>query len=152
MHNNCGFTLIELMIIVAIIAFLSMLSVPSLLRVLAKAKRAEAYLYLHTLAQAQKAYHAEHGSYTKKIGKKGSDSLQWEPEGNYNYTYGFPEGAEGDGHFTGQLNTPPSLLSGATISKNGFILYAAGYIYGDKPDIISIDHHHVIRIVNDALG
>lgn len=126
-----------------------MLSLPSLWTFLAKAKRSEAYLYLRTIAQAQKIYFIEHGSYTKNIG--GADGLGWQPEGTFNYTYGFPDGAEGEGYFTGLLKTPASALAGASISRNGFTIYAAGNIYGDKPDIISIDHRHVIRIVSDAL-
>ncbi len=68
MPHKPGFTLFELMIVIAIIAALSALSVPSLMRYAAKAKRAEAYLYLRTLAHAQKAYFVEQGTYTKKIG------------------------------------------------------------------------------------
>lgn len=148
--NASGFTLVELMIVIAIIAFLSMLSIPSLLRVLAKAKRSEAYLYLRTIAHAQKAHFIEHGSYTKNIG--GADGLGWRPEGIYNYTYGFADGSEGEAHFTGTLKTAASALSGATISRSGFIIYAAGHIYGDKPDVISIDERNVIKIVHDALS
>ena len=39
MEKREGFTLVELMIVVAIIAFLAMVSVPSFTRFLAKAKR-----------------------------------------------------------------------------------------------------------------
>ncbi len=144
-----GFTLVELMVVIAIIACLTMVSLPGLLKFLAKAKRSEAYLYLRTLAQAQKSYFIEHGTYTKNIG--GSSGLGWQPEGTFNYSYGFPDGAEGEGHFTGQLKTSPALLSGASVSRTGFTLYAAGQIYGDKPDIISIDEKNVIKIVSDAL-
>ena len=56
-----GFTLIELMIVVAIIAFLSMVAVPSFMRFLAKSKRAEAYVNLHSIYAAQKAFWAENG-------------------------------------------------------------------------------------------
>ena len=66
MPHKPGFTLFELMIVIAIIAALSALSVPSLMRYAAKAKRAEAYLYLRTLAHAQKAYFVETGDLYKK--------------------------------------------------------------------------------------
>lgn len=145
-----GFTLVELMIVIAIIACLSFISIPSLLKFVAKAKRSEAYLYLKTVAHAQKSYFIEHGTYSKNIG--GKEGLGWQPEGIFNYTYGFPDGAEAEGHFTGALKTPASLLSGATVSRMGFTIYAAGYIYGEKPDILSIDERNVIKIVSDALA
>lgn len=142
-----GFSLLELMIVIAIIAVLSMISMPSLMKTLAKAKRAEAYIHLRSLANAQKAYFAECGSYTKNL----CTDLHWKPEGNVLYTYGFSDGADGETHFVGQLKTPASALSGASISANGFTLYAAGLIYGEKPDILTVDQHGAIKIVHDGL-
>lgn len=149
MEGCRGFTLIELMIVIAIIACLSMISVPSLMKFLAKAKRAEAYIHLRMLANAQKAYFAEHGRYTKNIGSSG---LGWVPDGAVNYTYGFCDGAAGESYFIGELKTQPSALTGSSISQNGFILCAAGQIYGEKIDIISINERCVIKILSDALS
>lgn len=150
MNRPAGFTLVELMIVVAIVAFLSMVSIPSLMKFLAKSKRSEAYLYLRTLAQAEKSYYIETASYTKKLA--GADGLGWKPEGAFYYTYGFPDGGEGKGHFTGQLKTPASALSGAGITRDGFTIYAAGNIYGSTIDILSIDQNGVIKIVQDGLA
>ncbi len=44
--KRTGFTLVELMVVVAIIGFLAMIAVPNFMRFLAKAKRAEAYMNL----------------------------------------------------------------------------------------------------------
>ncbi len=144
-----GFTLIELMIVVAIIACLSMLAVPNLMKVLAKAKRSEAYLYLRTLAQAQKIYHAEHGKYTTTL--NGQGGLGWRPEGSYNYTYGFAGTAEGVGHFVGKLGTSASSLSAAKIGDTTFTIAAAGKIYGDTVDILTINEEGTLTQVSDAL-
>ncbi len=144
-----GFTLIELMIVVAIIACLSILSVPHLMKTLAKAKRSEAYLYLRAIAQAQKVYYAEHGRYTATL--NGPEGLGWTPEGFYNYTYGFAGSQEGVGHFIGKYETPASALSAAQISDNGFTIAAAGRIYGDTHDILTIDEQGRITLVQDAL-
>ena len=149
MSYRDGFTLIELMIVVAIIACLSILSVPSLLKVLAKAKRTEAYLYLRAIAQAEKIYYAEHGRYTTIL--NGPNGLGWKPEGSYNYTYGFTGTQEGVGHFIGKLGTPALSLSGAQISDNRFTIAAAGNIYGETPDILTIDEQGVITLISDAL-
>ena len=37
------------------------------------------------------------------------------------------------------------------MSKKAFKIYAAGTIYGEKPDILSVDENQQITIVSDAL-
>lgn len=148
---KAGFTLIELMVVVAIIAFLSMISIPSLTKFLAKAKRSEAYVNLGSLAMAQKAYWAEHGTYATAL--NGPDSLNWKPQGNFQYTYGFATGTNGVNHFIGKLGTAASALTGSQISPDGFKIYAAGDIDGDgEPDILSVDENSVITLVKDDLS
>lgn len=145
-----GFTLIELMVVVAIIAFLSMVSIPSLTKFLAKAKRSEAYVNLGSLAMAQKAYWAEHGKYATVL--YGPDGLNWKPQGNFQYTYGFAEGANGVNHFIGKLGAPASTLAGSQLTGDGFKIYAAGDIDGDgQADILAVDENSVITIVQDDL-
>src|SRR5579872_2339804 len=127
-----GFTLIELMIVIAIIAFLAMVSVPTFTRFLAKAKRAEAYMNLHSICAAEKAYWAEHGKYTDVL--FGSNGAGWKPEGykgggegeGFYYTYGFGNGSEGRTYFTGKLKTPSSNLGRSNANDTGFVAVAAG--------------------------
>src|SRR5207244_4018945 len=103
-----GFSLMELMVTVAIMALLAVIAMPNFMRFLAKAKRAEAYANLHAIYAAQKAYWVEHGTYSPVLLGKGG--VGWKPEGysgggekeNFYYTYGFP-GAEGQHYFTGKL-------------------------------------------------
>lgn len=156
--KRSGFTLIELMIVVAIIAFLAMVSVPTFTRFLAKAKRAEAYMNLSSLYAAQKAYWAENGSYTSNL--SGDKSAGWKPEGysgggsgeNFYYTYGFG-GSEGRNYFTGKLNTPSSHLGQSRADQNSFVVVATGDILGNgNPDIITVDENNRITIVQDALA
>jgi prepilin-type N-terminal cleavage/methylation domain-containing protein len=145
--NKAGFTLIELMIVVAIITFLSVLAVPSLMKSLAKAKRAEAYVNLSSLAMAEKAYFAEHGSYTTNI----ADDLGWKPGGNFNYTYGFP-GTTNKNNFVGALKTAATELKQSQLSADGFTITAAGDIDADGvADIIAIDDNNVVTILQDDL-
>lgn len=153
-----GFSLIELMVVMAIIAFLSVLAVPQFTRFLAKAKRTEAYVNLSALYAAQKAFYVEHGYYANSL--YGPGSLGWRPEGysgggkneKFYYTYGFSNGSEGTHYFTGKLETPQSNLSAARADKNSFVLVAAGDIVGNgKPDILSVDENNNIVIVQDGL-
>lgn len=147
---NYGFSLIELLIVIAIIAFLTALSAPSFFKFLAKSKRSEAHITLRSLYIAQKAYWMEHASYTNKI--SGPASLGWKPEGTLQYTYGF-SGAEGTNCVIGALKTPGSALAPAKATANEFIIVAAGDIDGDgNPDVLTIDHNGVIKIVADDLA
>jgi prepilin-type N-terminal cleavage/methylation domain-containing protein len=146
---SSGFSLMELLIVIAVIAFLSALAVPSLFKFLAKSKRSEAYMTLRSLAMAEKAYWLEHGSYTTNL--SGSNGLGWKPEGMLQYTYGFP-GGEGAQCFIGALKAPGSALQGAGVKDNGFTIMAAGDIDGDgQIDLISIDQNGTITVVNDDL-
>ncbi|MBW2495714.1 MAG: prepilin-type N-terminal cleavage/methylation domain-containing protein [Deltaproteobacteria bacterium] len=58
-----GFTLIELMIVVAIIGVLAAIAVPSFRNYQLTSKRAEAFANLSSLGKAQKAYFAEFNDY-----------------------------------------------------------------------------------------
>jgi len=147
--KRCGFSLIELMVVIAIIAFLAMIAVPNFNRFLAKAKRAEAYMNLSALYAAEKAYFAEHGTYSDAL--IGENSIGWKPEGNYYYSYGF-SGATGKNNFIGKLGTAASHLHIGKAGKEGFVAVAAGDIDNDgTPDILTVDENNVITVVQDDL-
>lgn len=146
-----AFSLIELMVVVAIIAFLAMVSVPTFRRFLYKCKRSEAYMNLHAMYAAQKAYWAEHGKYSDAL--SGENSIGWKPEGSIYYTYGFASGVEGKNYFTGTLGTPSSALSDAKATPNSFVMIAAGDIDGDgEPDVLAINEKNEITIIKDDLA
>ncbi|MBN3040672.1 MAG: prepilin-type N-terminal cleavage/methylation domain-containing protein [Candidatus Omnitrophica bacterium] len=58
-----GFTLVEIMIVVAIIALLSAIAIPNLLRARSNANESNAAAAMHTLVAAQVAYRATHSNY-----------------------------------------------------------------------------------------
>jgi len=58
-----GFTLIELMIVVAIIGILASIAIPSFINYQLTSKRAEAFANLGALAKAQKSYYAEFNTF-----------------------------------------------------------------------------------------
>lgn len=136
--KNKAFTLIELMIVIAIIAFLATISIPQYFKYQAKAKQAEVAMNLASLHLAQQAYFAEHGEYTTVL--SGEGGLGWKPEGykgggkgeSFYYTYGFnvPGAAEGVHYFTGKLEAPVSALGASSADKTTFVAKAAGDIMG----------------------
>ena len=58
-----GFTLIELMVVIAIVGVLSSVALPSLRKYVYKAKRTEALVNLKGIHTSQTAYRFEHGEY-----------------------------------------------------------------------------------------
>jgi len=107
MRRKVGFTLIELMIVVAIIGLLATVAVPTFQRYQNKARRSEGYTNLASLAKTQKAYHAEFGSFvgvlSQPLGALGElpgpekrssvsvgpafATVGWYPEGDVYYDY-----------------------------------------------------------------
>ncbi|MFH1832113.1 MAG: type II secretion system protein [bacterium] len=163
MKNNIkskAFTLIELMIVVAIIAFLAAISVPQYFKYISRARQAEVAMNLASLHTAQQAYFAEHAQYCMNL--SGPESIGWKPAGykegatqqNFYYTYGFnfPGAQEGVHFFTGKLNTPKESL-GETYSKmDSFLAKAAGDIGGKgKLDVWQVDESRSIQNIQKGI-
>lgn len=85
MKNNKGFTLIELMIVVAIIGILAAIAIPNFMNYQCKAKQSEAKTVLGNIRVAQEAYLAEYDTYSATTGPLGV-SLKGDPR--YDYTIG----------------------------------------------------------------
>lgn len=150
MLKKSGFTLVELMVVVAIIALLSLIALPKYWRFHAKAKRAEVYLNLSALHTAEKLYWAEHSKYSDKIA--GPDSIGWQPDGQSNYTYGF-SGTPNINYVLGKLGKDTGALSQSFANNTGFIAVAVGDIDGDgKLDVITINENREIKIIQDDLS
>ena len=77
-----GFTLIELMIVVAIIGILAAIAIPNFLRYQAKTKQSEAKTNLSSIFTSEIAYFGEYDTFTGDM-----NDLGWEPEGDTRYTY-----------------------------------------------------------------
>lgn len=137
------------MIVVVIIGFLAIVAIPSYQRFMARAKRSEVYLNLGAIYMAEKAYHAEHGTYSSVL--TGEGGIGWQPEGKPQYTYGFP-GTAGKNYVQGALKAPLEELAPARAGTDDFTVVAVADIDGDgKPDVIAINDKREIKIIKDDL-
>ncbi len=72
MKRNLGFTLVELMIVVAVIGVLAAIAIPQYDSYVRKSKRSEAKVALNSLAQLQESFYANNGNrYASKLGSGG---------------------------------------------------------------------------------
>ena len=67
LKTNKGFTLIELMIVVAIIGILAAIAVPNFQNYQAKARQSEAKISLGTVHSQEISFNAEYGKYTNSL-------------------------------------------------------------------------------------
>src|SRR5207248_574188 len=77
-----GFTLIELMIVVAIIGILAAIAIPNFIKFQARSKQSEAKANLKALFTAEKAFMQEKDRYSALVGEMG-----FSPERNNRYAY-----------------------------------------------------------------
>jgi type IV pilus assembly protein PilA len=108
MMQSKGFTLIELMIVVAIIGILAAIAIPNYMNYQMKAKTSEAKANLGAIKTSEVAYMAENDVYRVCAGAGGTpddekhafdangtgfDDIGFEPSGPVYYLYGVSDGA-----------------------------------------------------------
>jgi len=84
LNNKRGFTLIELMIVVAIIGILAAIAIPNVISYLKKSKTAEAKQFLSTLRTLEEAYKAENDTYSNSL-----TAIGWTTPTNWKYYSSF---------------------------------------------------------------
>ncbi len=178
--NQAGFSLVELMVVVAIIGILASLAIPSIGKYMAKARQSEAKTQLSSLYTAEKAFFAEYTAFDERFA-----ALGYSPEGNLRYNVGF--GAAGfvatiaNGYtmpigllpdrstitycgaagavvnacstLNGATNVPPPALPAAnTTTSNTFLAGATAIIHEGVPagDFWTITNNKIL--VNTASG
>lgn len=90
LNKKSGFTLVELLIVVAIIGILATIGIPTYQKMIGKAKKSEAKVALGGVRTSEIAFNSEYASYGDNLAKMGFDvgPNQYSPTAIY--TVGFP--------------------------------------------------------------
>ena len=112
-NSNKGFTLIELMIVVAIIGILAAIAIPNFLKYQAKSKTSEAKVNLKGVFTSEQSYFAEANTYAVFA------TVNYEPAGGWSAVkyYTFSDDAGATAHGAGNESTTNTVL---TAWLNGF--------------------------------
>lgn len=171
--SEAGFSLLELMTVVAIIGLLAIIVIPNYSRFQAKARASESKAQLAALFTAQKSFNAEFNSYHTD-----APAIGYRPEALLRYIIGFNAASthaivEYVGPALNPANlstavagvctnagcniavTPAGITLGVvslatTATISGFKAAAEGYVGGTAVDVWSIDQSKTI--VNDSPG
>ena len=154
-----GFTLIELMIVVAIIGILAMIAIPNFIKFQCRAKQSEAKSNLKALFQAQKSFMSEHDEYASLA------RVGFAPEPGNRYTYcnaaNDCRACEDGSNITGGKNfcngvtatqvgcTPGPSHTGTNEATDQFTSCATGNIDNDGRDIDTWRMNDSNSLIND---
>lgn len=137
MKGDQGFTLIELMIVVAIIGILAAIAIPNFMTYQAKARQSEAKVNLGGIFTTATSYFAENNTFSTATG----DTLGYKPAGSSKYAlyYGGTAAANTITPSFSAVGTPcnavaPSVApvpAGSTAGVTGFTAGAIGNIDSD---------------------
>lgn len=83
-RNQKGFSLVELMVVVAIIGILSAIAIPQINKYMARARQTEAKTNLSAIYTSNKAFYAEYNIYDNRF-----DVIGYRPEGKLRYNLGW---------------------------------------------------------------
>jgi len=85
-----GFSLVELMVVVAIIGILATIAIPRVNKFIAKSRQSEAQINLSSIYTFNKNFYLEYQGYTNSF-----TAMGYSPEGNLRYNTGFSGAATG---------------------------------------------------------
>ena len=127
-----GFTLIELMIVVAILGILAAIAIPNFMRFQAKSRQSEAKTNLGAIGTTAESYRAENDSYTLQpdgVTEVTFNDLGWAPQGTARYAYGYNASLI-DTTVAGGF-APENAATDAATTPDAFVAAAEGDIDAD---------------------
>jgi type IV pilus assembly protein PilA len=170
LKNTQGFSLVELMVVVAIIGILATMSVGAIQKQIAKARQTEVKTNLSSLYTAQKTFHAEFNSYYSNM-----QVVRFTLEGNLRYNLGTGAGGAPSGYpaalpannenntatllctTTGTCTLLPEAvadanLPGAATAADTFTAVGGGRVYKGNDDVWSMNENKNLVLVTDGLA
>ncbi len=141
-RSQRGFSLTELMIVVAIIGILAVIAIPNFMRYQAKAKQTEAKNNLVAIHTWEMAYFAEYNGYVDDFNAIGFSVTGT----SQRYYYELGKASSG--------NLPPGCPASTldNVTSNGFMAVAIANIDGDPTcDVWTIDDQKTLtNVINDV--
>src|SRR5512140_245324 len=134
LRSKKGFTLIELMIVVAIIGILAAIAIPNFLKFQAKSKQSEAKSNLGAIFTGQVSYFGENNVYST------FSNINWSPSGTPRYRYTLNgNGAVDNVWIIGATDTPTTIAAGVWTGNLNNVL-AAGTNTAVTPVTPAVDN------------
>jgi type IV pilus assembly protein PilA len=140
MKKNRGFTLIELMIVVAIIGIIAAIAIPNFISFVSKSRRSEVKYNLEAIYKAEVAWFGENDVFSNSF-----VDIRWRPEGIAYYTYSV--GNENWGKSLAVNPMPGGIFPAA--GTQSFSAYGWGNI---DSDATTVDVWHITEqksLIND---
>lgn len=117
LKSNKGFSLVELMVVVAIIGILAAIAIPNFQRFSAKSKQSEAKADMSALYSAERAFSAEWQTYYGQF-----EVVGYAPVGDYRYQHGFPaNGGTIPPNYTGPAATGADFATTTYCAQNAAV-------------------------------
>jgi type IV pilus assembly protein PilE len=127
-QSQRGFTLIEVMITVAILAILAAVAMPSYFESVRKSRRSDAITALSTIAQRQENWRSNNASYTNDLTTSGLN-VPNPSSGYYTLTVAFPAGVASSAGYTATATPAGAQVSDTRCGSFSLAASAGQYTY-----------------------